>query len=74
MDKKTIKKDEKNLSIRFRNDNLELLDKLHVVSGSEERSANKQVIKLIRDCVEEYEEKHGPIPITSNPPLLDKKT
>lgn len=39
----------------------ELLDKLHVVADYEGRSANGQVNKLIRDCVEAFEEKHGKI-------------
>lgn len=39
----------------------ELLDKLHVVADYEGRSANSQIMILIRQCVEEYEEKHGKI-------------
>lgn len=39
----------------------ELLDKLHVVANSEARSANGQIIFLIRKCIEEYEKKNGEI-------------
>jgi hypothetical protein len=48
----------KSLSIRIDN---ELLDKIHVVSDYEDRSANGQIIALIKKCVEEYEAKHGKI-------------
>ena len=37
------------------------LDKLHYVAGYEGRSANSQILILIRDCIEQYEEKHGKI-------------
>lgn len=39
----------------------ELLHKLHIVSAYEGRSANSQVLILIRDAVEAYEAKHGKI-------------
>lgn len=48
----------KSLSIRI---DSEVLDKLHVVSDYEGRSANSQILVLIRDCIEKYEEKHGVI-------------
>lgn len=48
----------KSLSIRIEQ---EMLDKLHVVSDYEGRSANSQILILIRDCIEQYEEKHGKI-------------
>ena len=48
----------KNLSIRIDN---KMLDKLHVVADYEGRSANSQILILIRDCIEKYEEKHGEI-------------
>lgn len=50
----------KSLSIRI---DSEVLDKLHVVSDYEGRSANSQILVLIRDCIEQYEEKHGSIEI-----------
>ncbi len=37
------------------------LDKLHYVAGYEGRSANSQILILIRDCIEAYEAKHGEI-------------
>ncbi len=37
------------------------LDKLHVIADYEGRSVNGQLLVLIRDCIEKYEEKHGPI-------------
>ncbi len=48
----------KSLSIRIEQD---LLDKLHVVADYEGRSANSQVLILIRRCVEQYEKEHGEI-------------
>lgn len=48
----------KSLSIRIEE---EMLDKLHVVADYEGRSANSQIIVLIRDLIEKYESKHGEI-------------
>ena len=48
----------KSLSIRI---DEEMLDKLHVVANYEARSANGQIIVLIRECIERYEEKNGEI-------------
>ena len=48
----------KSLSIRI---DEELLHKLHIVADYEGRSANSQILILIRKCVEEYEAKQGPI-------------
>ena len=48
----------KSLSIRI---DEEMLDKLHIVADYEGRSANSQILILIRDCIEKYEEKHGKI-------------
>lgn len=48
----------KSFSIRI---DEEMLNKLHVVADYEGRSANSQVLILIRDCIERYEEKHGVI-------------
>ncbi len=48
----------KSLSIRI---DEETLDKLHVVADYEGRSANSQILILIRDCIEAYEAKHGSI-------------
>ena len=48
----------KSLSIRIEED---MLDQLHVVADYEGRSANSQIIYLIRKCIEEYEQKLGKI-------------
>lgn len=48
----------KSLSIRI---DEEMLNKLHVVADYEGRSANSQILILIRDCVEKYEKDHGKI-------------
>ena len=48
----------KSLSIRIEDT---MLDKLHVIANYEGRSANSQIIVLIRDLIESYEEKHGEI-------------
>lgn len=52
----------KSLSIRIDEG---LLDKLHVVADYEGRSANSQILILIRDCVENYEKAHGKIELES---------
>ena len=48
----------KSLSIRI---DEEMLDKLHVIADYEGRSANSQILVLIRDLIESYENKHGEI-------------
>lgn len=48
----------KSLSIRIEED---MLDKLHVIADYEGRSANSQILVLIRDLIEKYEAKHGKI-------------
>lgn len=50
----------KSLSIRI---DSEMLDKLHVVADYEGRSANSEILILIRDAIEAYEAKHGKIDI-----------
>lgn len=40
-----------------------MLNKLHVVADYEGRSANSQILILIRDAIEKYEEKYGKIEI-----------
>lgn len=52
----------KSLSIRI---DEELLNKLHVVADYEGRSANSQILILIRNCIEEYETMHGKIILSS---------
>lgn len=41
----------------------EMLDKLHYIAAYEGRSANGQVMVLIRDAIEKYENAHGKIEI-----------
>lgn len=48
----------KSFSIRI---DEETLDKLHYIADSEARSANGQIIILIRKCIEEFEKKNGEI-------------
>ena len=48
----------KSLSIRIDD---EMLNKLHVLADYEGRSANSQILILIREAIERYEEKHGKI-------------
>ena len=48
----------KSLSIRIED---KLLDKLHVVADYEGRSANSQILILIRESVKQFEAEHGPI-------------
>ena len=48
----------KSLSIRI---DEAMLDKLHVVADYEGRSANSQILILIRDCIADYEQRHGKI-------------
>lgn len=50
----------KSLSIRIDEN---LLDKLHVVADYEGRSANSEILILIRNAVESYEARHGKIEI-----------
>lgn len=48
----------RSLSIRI---DSTMLDKLHCVADYEGRSANSQILVLIRDCIEKYEANHGEI-------------
>ena len=48
----------KSLSIRI---DEEMLHKLHVVADYEGRSANSQILVLIRDCIKKFEKENGPI-------------
>ena len=51
----------KSLSIRI---DESVLHKLHVVADYEGRSANAEILILIRDAIEAYEEKHGKIELS----------
>ena len=46
----------KHLSLRI---DSEMLDKLHVVADYEGRSANSQILILIRECIEKYEKEQS---------------
>ena len=48
----------KSLSIRI---DEEMLNKLHVLADYEGRSANSEILFLIRDAIEEFEKAHGEI-------------
>ena len=48
----------KSLSIRIEED---MLHKLHIVADYEGRSANSEILILVRDAIEAYEAKHGKI-------------
>lgn len=48
----------KSLSIRIDED---MLNKLHYVADYEARSANGQILVLIRKCIEDFEKEHGKI-------------
>ncbi len=50
----------KSISIRI---DETMLHKLHIVADYEARSANSQVLILIRDCIEKFEKEHGKIEI-----------
>ncbi|HIS44132.1 MAG TPA: Arc family DNA-binding protein [Candidatus Scatomorpha merdigallinarum] len=49
---------QKNLTVRIDDT---MLDKLHAVADYEGRSANSQVLILIRDCIRKFESEHGEI-------------
>lgn len=51
---------QKSISIRI---DETMLHKLHIVADYEARSANSQVLILIRDCIEKFEKEHGEIEI-----------
>ena len=48
----------KSMSIRIDD---KMRNKLHAVADYEGRSANSQILILIRDCIEQFEAKHGKI-------------
>ena len=48
----------KHLTIRI---DEKMLNQIHVVADYEGRSANSQILILIRDCVEKFEKEHGEI-------------
>ena len=48
-----------------------MLHKLHYVADYEGRSANGQIVVLIRDCIANYEKEHGKIEIVSKEPKAE---
>lgn len=40
-----------------------MLNKIHVVADYEGRSANSQILIIIRDCIEKFEKEHGEIKV-----------
>ena len=50
----------RNLTVRIDD---KMLDKLHYIADYEGRSANSQILILIRDAIEAYEAKHGEIKV-----------
>ena len=48
----------KHLTIRI---DEKMLNKIHVVADYEGRSANSQILILVRDCVERFEKEHGEV-------------
>ena len=57
-----VEKD-KHLGIRIEN---ELHYKLHYISKYEGRSANGQILYLVRQCIEQFEKQNGKIEIPKN--------
>lgn len=49
----------------------ELHHKLHYIAKYEGRSGNGQILFLIRQCIREFESKHGEIPENQNQELPD---
>lgn len=54
----------KSLSIRI---DSEMLNKLHYIADYEGRSANSQILVLIRNCIKDFEERYGEIQLGTNP-------
>ncbi len=46
----------KSISIRI---DEQMLDKLHIIANFEGRSANSQMLVLVRECIERYDEKYN---------------
>ena len=61
----------KSLSIRIDDD---MLDKLHYVADYEGRSANSQILVLIRDCIKKFEENNGEIEFGTKPSAIAKSS
>ena len=55
-------KNAKHISIRIDEDTLR---KFHYVSNYEDRSASRQIMYLINNCIRDFEERHGKIELSS---------
>ena len=53
-------KDRTHLSIRM---DKELHDKFQFISDYDGRSMSGQILQLIKTCIREFEQEHGPIPV-----------
>ena len=53
-----MKKNEKHLSLRI---DAELLRRFDYVASYDDRSMNWLLLSLVRKCIAEFEEEHGPI-------------
>ncbi len=53
-----MKKGEKHLSLRI---DEELLRRFDYVARYDDRSMNRLLLRMIRQCVEDFEKEHGPI-------------
>lgn len=69
MNKRKYKKI-RNLTVRIDD---EMLDKLHIISDYEGRSANSQVLILIRNLIGEYESKYGDINCNKKSLCINKR-
>lgn len=54
----------KAISIRMNDD---MLDKLHYIADYEGRSANGQIVHMVRKLIEEFEKEHGEIAFGREP-------
>jgi hypothetical protein len=75
MESGTMGKAKKHIGIRIEDANLHF--KLHYIARYEGRSANGQILYLIRKCIEEFEAEYGAIqtprkPQSAQAPMLHK--
>lgn len=57
-----MKKNEKHLSLRI---DAELLRRFDYVARYDDRSMNGLLLRLVRQCVQDFEQQHGPIDLTN---------
>ena len=56
-------KKQKHISIRI---DADILEKFHYVAKYDDRSASGQIMYLINNCIRNFEEKHGQIPVSDS--------